>query len=82
MPNYKESVAFYVALLGWAPTFDEGSQNLVDAVKKNICGKVHRMLVPGSLEVHPLKTYGAVEGGKQTVGRLTDYLAGLDERVI
>lgn len=31
VPNYKESVAFYVALLGWAPTFDEGSQNLVDA---------------------------------------------------
>jgi catechol 2,3-dioxygenase-like lactoylglutathione lyase family enzyme len=30
-PNYKESVAFYVALLGWAPTFDEGSQNMVDA---------------------------------------------------
>ena len=29
-----------------------------------------------------VKTYGAVEGGKQTVGRLTDYLAGLDERVI
>jgi len=31
VPNYKESVAFYQALIGWAPTFDEGSQNLVDA---------------------------------------------------
>jgi catechol 2,3-dioxygenase-like lactoylglutathione lyase family enzyme len=31
VPNYKESVAFYEALLGWAPTKDEGSQNFVDA---------------------------------------------------
>jgi Domain of unknown function (DUF4440) len=40
-----------------------GRQNLVDAVKKNICGKVRRELVPGSLEVYPLKDYGAVEIG-------------------
>jgi catechol 2,3-dioxygenase-like lactoylglutathione lyase family enzyme len=26
-PNYKESVAFYQALLGWSPKGDEGSQN-------------------------------------------------------
>jgi catechol 2,3-dioxygenase-like lactoylglutathione lyase family enzyme len=26
-PNYKESTAFYAALLGWTPTGDEGSQN-------------------------------------------------------
>jgi catechol 2,3-dioxygenase-like lactoylglutathione lyase family enzyme len=26
-PNYKESTAFYQALLGWRPTGDEGSQN-------------------------------------------------------
>jgi len=29
VPNYKESVAFYDALLGWKPTKDEGSQNQV-----------------------------------------------------
>ena len=40
-----------------------GRQNLVDAVKNNICGKVHRELVPGSLEVYPMKGYGAVEIG-------------------
>ncbi len=28
--NYKESTAFYVALLGWTPTGDEGSQNEVE----------------------------------------------------
>ena len=40
-----------------------GRQPFVDAIKSNICGKVHRELVPGSLEVYPLKGYGAVEIG-------------------
>jgi hypothetical protein len=40
-----------------------GKQSLVDGVKNNICGKVHRELVPGTLEVYPLKGYGAVEIG-------------------
>jgi hypothetical protein len=40
-----------------------GAQNIADAVKRNICGKVVRELVPGSLEVYPLKGYGAVEIG-------------------
>jgi hypothetical protein len=38
-------------------------QSLVEAVKNNICGKVARELVPGTLEVYPLKGYGAVEIG-------------------
>ncbi len=33
------------------------------AIQQNICGKVRRTLVPGSLEVYPLKGYGAVEIG-------------------
>jgi hypothetical protein len=40
-----------------------GRQSLVDGVKNNICGKVHRELVPGTLEVYPLNGYGAVEIG-------------------
>lgn len=40
-----------------------GAQATVDAVKQNICGKVHRDLVPGTLKVYPLKGYGAVETG-------------------
>ena len=40
-----------------------GRQTFVDAIKANICGKVHRELVPGTLEVYPLKGYGAVEIG-------------------
>jgi hypothetical protein len=40
-----------------------GRQTFIDAIKTNICGKVHRELVPGTLEVYPLKGYGAVEIG-------------------
>jgi len=40
-----------------------GRQALTDSVKKNICGKVTRELVPGSLQVYPMKGYGAVEMG-------------------
>ena len=38
-------------------------QATVEAVKSNICGKVTRELVPGSLEVYPLANFGAVEIG-------------------
>jgi hypothetical protein len=32
-------------------------------LRKYVCGKVHRDLIPGTLEVHPLQGYGAVESG-------------------
>jgi hypothetical protein len=38
-------------------------QGVLDAIKKNICGKVTRELVKGSIEVYPIKDYGAVEMG-------------------
>jgi uncharacterized protein DUF4440 len=40
-----------------------GKQPFLDAIKKNICGKVTRELVQGSLEVYPMHGYGAVEIG-------------------
>jgi len=40
-----------------------GKQVFLNAIKNNICGKVTRKLVEGSLEVYPLKGYGAVEIG-------------------
>ena len=40
-----------------------GIQGVTDAVKKNICGKVRRELVSTSLQVYPMKGYGAVEIG-------------------
>ena len=40
-----------------------GRPALVQAIKNNICGKVTRELVPGTLEVYPIADYGAVEIG-------------------
>ncbi len=40
-----------------------GRPVFLDSIKKYICGKVTRELVPSSLEVYPLAGYGAVEIG-------------------
>lgn len=57
-----EDLEFYHDKTGLAV----GRQNLLDALKANICGKVTRQLVPGSLEVYPIADYGAVEIGVHT----------------
>jgi hypothetical protein len=44
----------------WIPGI---AATLVESVKNNICGKVRRELVAGSLEVYPLHGYGALELG-------------------
>jgi hypothetical protein len=36
---------------------------LINALKNNICGKVTRELLAGSIEVYPIHNYGAVELG-------------------
>ncbi|HEU4554603.1 MAG TPA: nuclear transport factor 2 family protein [Chitinophaga sp.] len=36
---------------------------LINALKNNICGKVTRELLQGSIEVYPIGNYGAVEMG-------------------
>jgi hypothetical protein len=38
-------------------------QDILEGTKKNICGKVTRELVAGSIEVYPIKDFGAVEIG-------------------
>ncbi|HEV3326867.1 MAG TPA: nuclear transport factor 2 family protein [Puia sp.] len=35
----------------------------LEAIKNNICGKVTRQLMPGSIEVYPIHNWGAVEIG-------------------
>jgi hypothetical protein len=40
-----------------------GRAPFLAAIKQNICGKVERQLLPETLEVYPLKGYGAVEIG-------------------
>ena len=40
-----------------------GREKLTESVKKNICGKTTRELVPGTLRVYYMKGYGAIEMG-------------------
>jgi ketosteroid isomerase-like protein len=40
-----------------------GKEPFLSAIKQNICGKVERALLVDTLEVYPLKGYGAVEIG-------------------
>ncbi len=41
----------------------QSRQTLVESIKNNICGKVRRELVAGTLEVYPMEGYGAIEMG-------------------
>jgi ketosteroid isomerase-like protein len=54
-----EDLEFYHDQTG----LSRGRAAFIEAIRINICGKTHRELIPGTLEVHPLKTYGAVEIG-------------------
>jgi len=38
-------------------------KEILEGIKKNICGKVTRTLIKGSIEVYPIKDYGAVQIG-------------------
>ena len=56
---YSDSIEFYHDKAGVMTS----KQDIIDATKKNICGKVTRELVQGSVEVYPIYNYGAVEIG-------------------
>ncbi|WAC25249.1 nuclear transport factor 2 family protein [Blastomonas sp. SL216] len=53
-------VAFYHDTGG--ATFERDA--MVDGVRKYICGKVKRELIPASFHVYPIKDYGAIEEGE------------------
>ncbi|MBT8183511.1 MAG: nuclear transport factor 2 family protein [Eudoraea sp.] len=38
-------------------------QDILNSIEENICGKVTRELVEGSIEVYPIHAFGAVEIG-------------------
>ena len=40
-----------------------GRKNITESIQNNLCGKVQRELVPGTLKVYPMDGYGAVEMG-------------------
>lgn len=56
---FAEDVEFYHDKTG----VSRGRQTLVDSLSKNICGKTRRDLIPGTLEVHPMDGYGALQIG-------------------
>ena len=56
---YADSLEFYHDRGG----FTNSKKDVVEGTKKNICGKVTRELVPGSVEIYPIAHYGAIEIG-------------------
>jgi hypothetical protein len=56
---YSDSIEFYHDGSG----LERSKEHLLQALKDNICGKVTRVLVKGSIEVYPLPNFGAVEIG-------------------
>ena len=56
---YSDSIEFYHDKGG----LTNSKQEILNATRKNICGKVTRELVKGSIEVSPVPGYGAVEIG-------------------
>jgi hypothetical protein len=41
----------------------KSKKDLVQSIKNNICGRITRELLPGSIEVYPIPGYGAVQMG-------------------
>ena len=56
---YTDDIEFYHDQGG----LSNSKKDILEGTKKYICGKVTRTLVPGSIEVYPIKDYGAVEIG-------------------
>ena len=56
---YADSIEFYHDRGGLTTS----KQEIMASIKNNICGKVTRELIKGSIEVYPIKGYGAIEMG-------------------
>ena len=57
---FDPKVAFYHDTGG--ATFERGA--MVDGVRKYICGKVRREVIPATFRVYQIKDYGAIEEGE------------------
>lgn len=56
---YSDDLEFFHDQAG----LNTSKESVLKSIENNICGKVTRILVPGSIEVYPIKDYGAVEIG-------------------
>jgi catechol 2,3-dioxygenase-like lactoylglutathione lyase family enzyme len=72
--NYKESASFYCNLLGWQPTYDEGSQN------ECMIGDIGDIIIRGGNPLDPAAAAGGGRGGQGTVrrGRIDHISFGID----
>lgn len=57
---YSDSIEFYHDKGGLSTS----KKDVLDGTRKYICGKVTRQLIPGSIEVYPIKDFGAIELGQ------------------
>lgn len=57
---FSEDIEFYHDKGGLMTNKD----SIMAATQKNICGKVTRVLIQGSIEVYPIAGYGAIEMGE------------------
>jgi hypothetical protein len=65
---YADAIEFYHDQGG----LSNSKQDILEGTKKYICGKVTRNLVPGSIEVYPIKDYGAIEIGLHSFSNNTN----------
>lgn len=56
---YSDSIEFFHDKNGLINSKSE----IIQGTRNNICGKVTRYIIPGSIEVYPINNYGAVEIG-------------------
>ena len=56
---YSDTIEFFHDKAGLINSKSE----IILGTKNNICGKVTRYIIPGSIEVYPIHNYGAVEIG-------------------
>ncbi|RFM25679.1 nuclear transport factor 2 family protein [Deminuibacter soli] len=69
---YSDSIEFYHDKGG----LNTSKKEILESTHKNICGQVTRQLVKGSMEVYPIKDYGAVEMGFHTFHKISGPEAG------
>ena len=65
---YADDIEFYHDQGG----LSNSKKDILESTKKFICGKVTRTLVPGSIEVYPIKDYGAIEIGLHSFSNNTN----------
>ncbi len=56
---YSDNIEFFHDKAG----FINSKSEIINGTKKNICGKVTRIIIQGSMEVYPINNYGAIEIG-------------------